>query len=291
VATRRCRSERITLSSRQHLPQAHPVRLNLDAGVIGALAPVTIRQPQGTYALTPASMISLTAIAGHQELFRGIGIDWGCGTGCLAIVAAKIPTVEAVVGLDNSELDVSVANENAVANGVDRKTTFLYADSYNAKTRHGRETLAELRGRVNFVVANPPASPGDDGFSFRREVLSGARQFVKDGAVVLLQISIQYNIKRIALLAQRTPGFTHEGCLAATPWVPFDQGRSDLRQHVADYAAEEQRGGMEYTFGDPRNGGETLIDARRALDLFQRTGVSPLSKWQVHLFRCGLPSS
>jgi len=273
------------------MPDPPPIELNLDGGVIGALAPVRIRQPPGTYALTPASRISLTAIAQHRELFRGIGIDWGCGTGCLAILAAKIPAVEAVVGLDNSELDVRTAVENAAANGVAGKTAFLCADSYHPRTHEGRTTLAVLRGRVDFVVANPPASPGDDGFSFRRQVLAGAPEFLKDRAVVLLQISIQYNVRRIEFMVQQTPGFTHEGCLAATPWVPFDQARSDLRQHLVDYAAEERSGGQEYTFGDPRNGGQTLIDARAALDLFRRTGVSPLSRWQVHLFRYECPAA
>ncbi|UCG89488.1 MAG: methyltransferase [Gemmatimonadota bacterium] len=252
--------------------------------MIGTLAPVTIRQRAGTYALTPASGVSLTAIAEHQALLRGSGIDWGCGTGCLAIVAAKISAVEAVVGLDSSELDVRVAAENAAVNGVDGKTTFLHADSYHPNTRQGREALVMLRGKVDFVLANPPASRGDDGFSFRREVLTGAREFLKGEAVVLVQISIQYSQKRIDLLTQ-IPGFRYAGCLATTPWVPFDQDRSDLRQHLVDYAAEEWRGGLDYTFGDPRNCGRTFIDARTALDLFRQTGMSPLSQWQVHLFR------
>lgn len=230
-------------------------------------------------------MISLKAISENQELVRGIGIDWGCGTGCLAIVAAKIPAVEFVVGLDSSQLDVCVAAENAIANCVERKTRFMHANSYRPETVEGQRALAGLRGKVGFVVANPPASQGDDGFSFRRKVLAGAREFLKDDAVVLLQISTQYSRERIDLVVQDTAGFTYEGTLATTPWVPFDQGRADLRQLIVNYAAEERRGGLEYTFGDPRTRGETVVNACSALDLFWRTGESPLSQWQVHLFR------
>jgi hypothetical protein len=267
------------------LSQPVPLELTLGTNVIGPLAPVTIRQPAGTYALTPASMISLEAISENQRLLRGIGIDWGCGTGCLAIVAAKIPAVQSLIGLDSSQLDVRVAAENAVANRADLKTRFVHSDSYRPKTPEGRRALAELRGKVGFVVANPPASQGDDGFSFRREVLAGAREFLKADAVVLLQISMQYGRERIELVVRETSGFTYEGQLATTPWVPFDQARQDLRELIIDYAAEEHRGGLEYIFGDPRTRGETVIDARSALDLFRRTGASPLSRWQVHLFR------
>ena len=260
-------------------------RVVITRTIIGSLAPVTIRQPTGTYALTPASRITLRTIADHRELFNGVGIDWGCGTGCLAIVAAKLPAVKRVIGLDKIELNVDVAERNAIENGCSSKAVFLHSDSYLPSTAAGRKMLDELVGSLDFVVANPPASPGDDGFSFRRLVLSGARELLKDGAVALLQISIQYGTTRIERLASETPGFTHEKMVGSSDWVEFDQGRSDLRHQLEEYAIEEQRGGIKYAFGDPRRHGQSSINAREALDLFQETGVSPLTQWQVHLYR------
>ena len=63
----------------------------------GGLCELRICHPAGTFALTPASRISLQAIGEHQTLLAGRGIDWGTGTGCLAIAAAKIARVESVV--------------------------------------------------------------------------------------------------------------------------------------------------------------------------------------------------
>ena len=260
-------------------------RVVIPRSIIGSLAPVTIRQPAGTYALTPASRITLRTIADRRELFKGVGVDWGCGTGCLAIVAAKLPAVERVVGLDKIELNVEVAQQNAIDNGCSPKVVFLHSDSYLPSNVAGRKILDELVGSLDFIVANPPASPGDDGFSFRRLVLSGGSEFLKDGAVALLQISIQYGTTRIERLASETPGFTHEEMVGSSDWVEFDQGRSDLRHQLEEYAIEEQRGGIKYAFGDPRRHGQSSINAREALDLFQETGVSPLTQWQIHLYR------
>jgi SAM-dependent methyltransferase len=256
----------------------------LGGDVIGVLAPVTIRHPRGTYALTPASSVFLRAISEHRELFYGRGLDWGCGTGGLGIVAAKIPAVNALVGLELSIEDLRAASENVELNGVTEKVTVLHADSYAALTSEGQELLSNVAGQVDFIVANPPASNGDDGFQFRRVIVAGAPSLLKERANVFLQISIQYGWARILGLAEEASGFTHEAVLASTPWVPFDLGRTDLRDQLDDYVAEEDRGGLTYTFGDPRTGGETNIDARAALELFRDFGVSPLTKWQVHMF-------
>ncbi len=51
------------------------------------------------------------------------------------------------------------------------------------------------------------------------------------------------------------------------------------------YLAQEQSGGLEYAFGDPRNGGETLLTAAAACDVHRNSGLNPLTKWQVHQYR------
>lgn len=258
----------------------------LTEDIIGPLAPVRIRHPAGTYPLTPASAISLEAISRHPHLFAGIGIDWGCGNGCLAIVTARLPGVERVVGLDIAPENIRVARENAERNGVADAVTFVRADSFQALTSDGAALLEELKGSVDFVVANPPASEGDDGFSYRRTILRDAGEYVRDQGSIFLQISIQYGTVRIERLTGEALGATyhHDGPIVSTAWVPFDLGREDLGQQIEDYVAAEKRREPEYTFGDPRRAGDRLINAREALAIYRESGVSPLTKWQVHRF-------
>ncbi len=266
-------------------PSRGPTEVLLTEECVGRYAPIRIRQPEGTYHLTPASRITLATIAERQGLLSGVGIDWGCGTGCLAIVAAKIPAVQRVIGLESSERDVEAAAENAVLNGVADRVTFLHSDSFRPYAETDRHTLTRLERAVDFIVANPSASHGDDGFSLRRRVIAEASVFLKDRALVCLQISIQYSGARIDALVRDHAGYSHEGVLGSTPWVPFDLTRDDLRLQLDEYVDEERSGGICYEFGDPRNGGASAIDATAALDLYREGGMSPLTQWQVHAFR------
>ena len=262
-------------------------RTLLDNEATGGLGALEILHPPGTFALTPASRISIEAIARRHELFHGTGIDWGSGAGCLAILASRVRTVDAVVGLEISPANVAIARENAARNGAGEKARFLLADSYQPFSAEERATLKEFSGRVDFILANPPSSEGNDGFEFRRIVLRGARKYLVDGGIVFLNISYQYGAARIARLAEDAPGFVHDGVLASTGWVPFDLARPDLLHCLELYAEEESRGGLEYCFPDPEAPAmpDKLLNAQAALTHFHRTGRSPLSRWQTHLFR------
>lgn len=147
---------------------------------------IQILHPLGTFRLTPASLISVQAIGKNQELLTGHGIDWGSGTGCLAITAAKIAGVNRIIGLEISEANVDIARKNALLNGVEAKVAFIHSDSYSPFSDADRHYLNSLAGRVNFILANPPASKDDDGFGFRRVVLQGARRFLMDGRHICL---------------------------------------------------------------------------------------------------------
>lgn len=250
------------------------------------LGDVMFRHPPGTFALTPASAIAIHAITDHQSLLHGRGIDWGSGVGCLAIVAAKVPSVEFVLGLELYGPNVRTARDNAVCNGVAERTDFLCSDSYAPRLPDDREKLELLAGRTEFILANPPSSEGDDGFEFRRIVLRGARRYLVPGGAVLLNISYQYGARRIARLAEEVEGFRAEGLLSSTDWQPFDLERDDLLHCLEAYAAEERRGGLAYTFLDPLHPTDApTMSAQAALARFRQTGQSPLTKWQMHLFR------
>lgn len=259
---------------------------HLDAREMKGLGDMMFRHPPGTFALTPASAIAIQAITDHQALLHGRGIDWGSGVGCLAIVAAKIPGVESVLGLEIFGPNVRTARDNAACNGVAERTDFLCADSYAPRLPEDREKLDLLVGRTEFILANPPSSEGDDGFEFRRIVLRGARRYLAPGGVVLLNISYQYGARRIARLCEEVDGFSHAGVLSSTEWEPFDLERDDLLHCLEAYAAEERRGGSVYTFLDPQHpAAAPTLTAQAALALFRSTGESPLTKWQTHLFR------
>ncbi len=258
------------------------------AASTNGLGEMEFMQPPGTFALTPASGICLRTIWDHQALLHGRGLDWGSGVGCLAIAAARIPRVEEVLGLEISESNVRIALENARRNGVSAKTGFVHADSYEPKSAEGAKRLASFIGKTQFVLANPPSSEGDDGFEFRRVVLRGARAYLVDRGVVLMNVSSQYGLRRIERLDADVSGYRHGGVLSSSDWVPFDLGRPDLLSCLETYAAEEARGGDRYAFVDPDHvtGGPTM-DARAALARFRKTQVSPLTQWQTHLFRRG----
>lgn len=255
----------------------------LDSESTGGLGEIRIHHPPGTFAPTPASLISLRAIGTHAHLLHGAGIDWGSGSGCLSISAARIPAVETVLGLEIAAENVRAATANAALNGVAAKTAFILSDSYQPASPAGRDRLAALRGRLDFILANPPASDSGDGFDFRRMVLRGARDFLRPNAIVFLSISSQYGEQRILQLERDAPGFTYRSLLASTDWVPFDLQRPDLLECLRLYASVEQNGGRPYAFKAPDASGPAPLDARNALRLFEATGKSPFSRWQTHL--------
>ena len=252
--------------------------------VTHGLGVIRLMHPPGTTPVTPASRISIEAIGSHGHLLEGTGIDWGSGGGCLSIVAARSPGVARIVGLEIDPANVSVARRNARLNGVEDKVTFLRSDSYTPYADGDRRSLDALKGRADFLIANPDASEDDDGFGYRRSVLRGARDFLRDGGRVFLSISYQYGSRRIAGLERDVPGFFHEGVLARSECVPFDLRRTDLLNCLKVYAKEESRGGLEYEFCNPLRRSQAMNEGV-SLAFHERTGGSPLSQWQTHLFR------
>ena len=245
--------------------------------------PIRIHHPEGAFVPTPASRIALEAIAAHSGRFRGRGLDWGSGSGLLAIAATRLAAVEEVLGLELDSRGVPAARENARVNGVETKVRFVESDSYDPVSEEGTRALAGFEGSTDFMIANPPSSsPVGDGFEMRRVVLRGAVRYLSPGGLLLLSVSSQYGEERVAGLLRETPGFRHDGVGASTHLVPFDVGRPDLRRDVETYAREEERGGLTYAFRHPRNP-ERPMTAIEAWNHFHATGESPLSRWQSHL--------
>jgi hypothetical protein len=255
----------------------------LDAQETYGLGGLKFHHPSGTFSLTPASRILFKAIIDNKELLKGIGIDWGTGIGCQAILAARITAVQAVYGLEISKSNLDAAAVNAEENGVNDKVRFILSDSYCPFDDQEKQLVEGLRGKVDFIVSNPPSSDWDDGFGFRRMVMDGAKAYLKENGVVLLNVSLQYGADRIESLCH--DGIRYMGVAATTKCMPFDLKRPDLLDCLRIYAREEIKGGMRYTFIKDESDDTAHIDACTALDNYRETGVSPLTKWQTHLFR------
>ncbi len=263
----------------------------LDCDRTGGLGEIAILHPPGTFALTPASLVSVLALGKNRQLLSGTGLDWGSGAGVLAIAAAKISAVRQVWGLEIVPANVEIARQNALLNGVGDKTGFFVSDSYAPAAESDRRRIEALRKGVDFILSNPPSSEGDDGFGYRRIVLRGAREFLRPGGLVFLSVSYQYGAARVDRLCDEVPGFQRTALLASTRWVPFDLTRPDLLHCLELYAQEELAGGLEYVFPrpglrpEPGEEGDFFVNAQAALAHFRESRESPLTKWQTHLFR------
>ncbi|MEN8907468.1 MAG: methyltransferase [Clostridiales bacterium] len=107
----------------------------LDNELTNGLGNIKLSQPDGTFKLTPASYILIKAIVNNKNFLKGIGIDWGSGIGCMAILAAKINEVKKIYGLEISKDNLNISKKNALENSVNNKTIFILADSYMTLSR------------------------------------------------------------------------------------------------------------------------------------------------------------
>jgi hypothetical protein len=242
--------------------------------------PLRIVSTPGRPSITPASRICLLTVDRHPHLLKGSGIDWGSGTGILAVAAATHPGVKLVVGLEFSAGETVTARTNAELNGVADRTAFLVADSYQPLPDQNTSVLDSLRGAAGFLIANPPASDGDDGLGWRRRVLREGLPYLRPGSNVLLQVSRQYGQIRTEQLAADTGQFEYRGVLETSDWVPFDQGRNDLRRALDQYVVSERESDLIYPFLHPTE--DRDINAADAQRLRDRDGSSPRSQWRMH---------
>merc|ERR1719330_668598 len=129
-------------------------------------------------------------------------MDWGCGGGCMGLICAREEKVSRVIGMDYDIPNVELSIRNAALNGLAAKTEWYGADSFDPFKDEDKAVVRRLHGTLDFVVANPPASSGDDGFSFRRRILREAPIFLKEGALVGLQLLSHYGLPRVRAAAE-----------------------------------------------------------------------------------------
>lgn len=141
-------------------------------------------------------------------------LDFGTGTGCIAIVLAmKCPTAK-ITALDISPDALTLAKQNAEQNKVAERIEFLHGDGFAALSGEaGRET--SLRERSNaprsfdLIVSNPPyiasaeiatlepevkdfdpraaLDGGADGLDFYRRLAQESKAFLKPGGKIMVE--------------------------------------------------------------------------------------------------------
>lgn len=127
-------------------------------------------------------------------------LDFGTGSGCIAIaLAVKCPEAR-VVGLDASADALAVAGENAARNGVSGRIEFRCGDGFSA---------LPADARFDLIVSNPPYIPsaeiaslepevrdfdprraldgGPDGLDFCRLLATQAAPYLKSGGRIMLE--------------------------------------------------------------------------------------------------------
>jgi len=124
-------------------------RAAVPAGAVGIEIDAGLAFGSGEHATTQACLVSIDRLA-RQGRFRHV-LDVGCGSGVLAIGAAKCWPAR-VLAIDNDPIAVRVARTNAVLNGVAEHVRVELGEGY------GHPAVRRLR-RFDLVLANILADP------------------------------------------------------------------------------------------------------------------------------------
>ena len=145
------------------------------------------------------------AIQEAKEMDSGQQIlDMCCGSGAIAVSCAYYLPQAEVTACDISEDALSIAGENAEQNGVADRMTFLKSDLFTCFREWPQPPVFDL------VLSNPPYIPaaiiptlqpevaahepgialdgGEDGLDFYRILAEEAWQYMRPGALLLLEI-------------------------------------------------------------------------------------------------------
>ncbi len=153
-------------------------------------------------ALIPRPETELLAELGWKFLLERqhpIALDFGTGTGCIAIaLAAKCPSAK-LVALDVSTDALALAKQNAVQNQVAERIEFLQGDGFAALPTERQFDLlisnppyiasaeiATLEPEVRDFDPRGALDGGSDGLDFYRRLAAAAKAFMKpDGKIML----------------------------------------------------------------------------------------------------------
>jgi release factor glutamine methyltransferase len=162
--------------------------------------------PAGVFGPTPTSdLLGRAVLAEVRDADRVL--DMGTGTGVNAVLAASRSTD--VVGVDVNPDAVAAAIDNAVANGVADRTTFLVGDLF-----------APVDGTFDLVVIDPPfrwfrprdmaeRAMADEGYEALGRFFAELPRRLRPGGRVLVFFGTSGDLDHLLSLAHAA-GFVHE---------------------------------------------------------------------------------
>jgi len=152
----------------------------------------------------------------HSE--RSTALDFGTGSGCIAIALAAKTSAAKITALDISAEALNLAKQNAAKNNVADRIEFVQGDGFNAflsgtgvspvrTDSHGQDARATIH--FDLIISNPPyistaeiaaldpevrdydprgaLDGGADGLDFYRRLATEARSFLKPGGKIMLE--------------------------------------------------------------------------------------------------------
>jgi len=145
--------------------QERKTRIDFPTGPIYLLIPNGVHHP-------PESTLDLAKLLDVRQGERVL--DLGCGTGILAIAAARLGAGH-VVATDIDPRALEATRKNALANGVDEKIEVIGGAWYEALNGYSFDDA----GRFDVIVATPPQTPGPHPFGPRYGGLDGMKHIIK----------------------------------------------------------------------------------------------------------------
>ena len=160
-----------------------------------------------TDTLIPRPETELLVEAALEVIVEGASIcDVGTGSGCIAVTLLCERTDARAVAVDISEAALGVAAENARRLGVSDRIRFEVSDCFES-----------VNGAFDLIVSNPPyvsadalpglqrevrdheplvaLSPGEDGLSVIRRLLTDAPRFLKKSGYLIMEIGFDQGEK------------------------------------------------------------------------------------------------
>ena len=167
-------------------------------------------------------------------------LDWGTGSGCLAIAIARhCPQVE-VHALDISPAALRLARDNADAQSLPRPIIFHESDGFAA---------LPVGLRFDLIVSNPPYIPSAEIEQLSAEVRDHDPRLALDGGTDGLEFYRR--------LSTEAPDF-----LASARWDDAGNRRSASRSHAKSHGRRRLENGFsvdeDYNHMTPRHGGFPL---------------------------------